>query len=80
MPPLGHECANLAELSLELKGQYRALLGATTAYGIDKRTTKVMDILGMLIKQFEDGVVILQITLDQERDVETTRGSAATAG
>lgn len=79
MPPLGNECATLAKLSLELKDQYQALLGACTASGIDKRTTKIMDTLGLLIKQFEHKVVILEITLDQQRDAGTTRDSAATA-
>ena len=42
--------------------------------------TKEMDALGLLIKELEDGVVILQIKLDEQRDGETPPGSTATFG
>ena len=59
-------CAKIAEMSLQLKQQYRVLLAASPEYGVDKRMTKEMDRLGLLIKELEDGVVILQIKLDDQ--------------
>jgi hypothetical protein len=67
----------IAEVTLRLKQQYQALLGASAEYGVDKRMTKEMDTLGLLIKELEDGVVILQIRLDEERDGDTPRALAA---
>ena len=58
-------CANVADVALRLKKQYQTLLGASPGYGNDKRMTKEMDNLGLLIKELEDGVVILQIKLDE---------------
>ena len=60
-------CAQIAEVSLNLKLQYRLLLSISPDYGIDKQFTKEIDTLGLLIKELEDGVVILQIKLEARR-------------
>jgi len=64
-------CATIAEVTLKLKDQYRAVLGASAAYVDDKRLNQEMDTLGLLIKELEDAVVFLQISLDQERGENT---------
>lgn len=69
-------CATIAGVTLKLKRQYHALLGVSLHYGVDKRMTQEMDILGLLIKELEDGVVILQIKLDERDDVEMARSAA----
>ncbi len=57
-------CATIGEVALKLKGQYRAVLGASAAYVDDKRLNQEMDTLGLLIKELEDAVVFLQISLE----------------
>jgi len=59
-------CAQIADLSLKLKNQYRAVLGASLAYGRDERMTREMDSLGLLLQELQDAVVVLQITLDDQ--------------
>jgi hypothetical protein len=54
-------------------------LGASPEYGVDKRMTKEMDTLGLLIKELEDGVVILQLKLDEQADSDTPRAAAASS-
>ncbi len=66
-------CATIAEVTLKLKDQYRAVLGASAAYVDDKRLNQEMDTLGLLIKELEDAVVFLQISLDQERGENTVQ-------
>ena len=73
-------CARIAQVSLQLKRQYQTLLGASPGYGVDKRMTKEIDALGLLIKELEDSIVILQIQLDEQRDKTALRGSTANAG
>jgi len=68
-----HACATIAEVTLKLKDQYRAVLGASAAYVDDKRLNQEMDTLGLLIKELEDAVVFLQISLDQERGENTVQ-------
>jgi hypothetical protein len=75
-----HACANIALVTLKLKRQYKAILGASPGYGVDKRMTKEVDALGLLIKELEDEVVLLQIKLDQTGGDDTLGSSAATPG
>jgi hypothetical protein len=63
-----YACATVAALTLKLKRQYQALLGASAAYGRDKTITQQIDAFGLLIKELEDAVVVLQVKLDQDRD------------
>jgi hypothetical protein len=72
-------CAAIAEVTLKLKRQFQTLLGGSPEYGVDKRMTKEIDALGLLIKELEDSVVILQIKLDERRDSDTPLGSAASS-
>ena len=60
-------CAQIADVSLRLKRQYQVLLGISSEYGVHKQTTKEMDSLGLLIKELEDGVIVLQIKLEARR-------------
>jgi hypothetical protein len=69
-------CATIAEVTLRLKQQYQALLAASAEYGVDKPMTKEMDVLGLLIKELEDGVVVLQIKLDEQGEGDTTGPTA----
>ena len=71
-------CATIAEVTLRLKRHFQTLLGASPAYGVDKRMTKEMDVLGLLIKELEDDVVLLQIKLDESRGDRT--GPMGTVG
>ena len=63
-----YACATVAALALRLKRQYQALLGASTAYGRDKTMTQQIDAFGLLIKELEDAVVVLQVKLEQDQD------------
>ena len=63
-----YACATVAEIVLKLKRQYQAVLGASPAYGRDKTMTQGIDALGLLIKELEDAVVVLQIKLGQNQD------------
>jgi hypothetical protein len=63
-----YACAAVAALALKLKRQYQALLGASDAYGRDKTLTQQIDALGLLIKELEDAVVVLQVQLEQDKD------------
>lgn len=69
-------CAMIADVTMRLKRQYRALLAAAPGYGEDKRIIKEMDTLGLLIKELEDGIVILQIKLDVQQEAPTIGSSA----
>ena len=70
-------CAKIADVSLKLKRQYQVLLGASPGYGVDKQLTKEIDVLGLLIKELEDSIVILQITLDGQSNVHAPIHSLA---
>ena len=63
-----YTCATVAALALKLKRQYRAVLSASPAYGRDITMTQQMDALGLLIKELEDAVVVLQLKLEQDQD------------
>ena len=65
---LQYACAAVAALTLKLKRQYQEILSASTAYGRDKAMTQQIDALGLLIKELEDAVVILQVKLEQDED------------
>ena len=60
----------IAEVTLKLKRHYQSLLGASPAYGVEKRMTKEMDTLGQLIKELEDSVIVLQIRLGDQKQQE----------
>ena len=72
-------CANIADLSIKLKRQYRALLGASPAFGVDKQMTREIDALGLLLKELEDNVVILQIRLDKRVRSRRARAESTSA-
>jgi hypothetical protein len=61
-----YACATVAEVVLKVKRHYLAVL-ASPAYGRDKRLTKEVDSLGLLLKELEDAVIVLQIKLAEER-------------
>jgi hypothetical protein len=63
-----YACAAVAEIVLKLKRQYHAVLGASPASGRNRTMTREIDALGLLIKELEDAVVVLQIKLDQNQD------------
>ena len=69
-----YACAAVAALALKLKRQYQSILDVSAAYGRDKAMTQQIDALGLLIKELEDAVVILQVKLEQDQDSAPTSG------
>ena len=65
-----YACAKIAELALDLKHQYRHLLGSCAIYGTDKQFTLDMDALGQVVKEIEDAVVVLQIRLEEAQGTQ----------
>jgi hypothetical protein len=51
----------VAQLVLQLKHQFQAVLMASPDYGNDTHIAKEMDTLGNLIKELEDTVVIERV-------------------
>jgi len=51
----------LAELALRLKHQFQTVIMAVPEYGNDARIANEMGVLGDLIKELEDTVVIAQV-------------------
>lgn len=72
--------AKLADVTLKLKRQYQSLLGASPAYGEDKKMTKEMDTMGLLLKELEDSVVFLQIKLDERRSEVANQSESSPPG
>jgi hypothetical protein len=73
-----YACATVADVVVKLKHQYQKLVGAPSSYGHDKPMAKQIDALGLLIKELEDAVVVLQIKLDLSReDVQTSSSDSA---
>ena len=68
----GTDFQAMIALTLELKRQYRNLLGASTTYGVDKNMTLQLDALGLLLKELEDTLIIHGLKL-QENDEDSTR-------
>ena len=73
-----YACAAVAALALKLKRQYQALLSSSDAYGRDKTLTQQIDALGLLIKELEDAVVVLQVQLEQDQDSTPLGGQGQT--
>ena len=63
-----YACATVAEIVLKLKRQYQAVLAASPTTRRDRTLTQGIDALGLLIKELEDAVVVLQIKLDPNQD------------
>ena len=63
-----YACTTVAEVAVKLKRQYQQLLGASSSYGHDRAVTKEIDALGLLIKELEDTVVVLQVKLGLSGD------------